>query len=69
MGLVFGDDDVLSNRPYKASLKCVQNGSLLYILQRDEFLRVFRTENETWSVQFGLAQKREVSDFKMIKNF
>ena len=23
VGLVFGDDDVLSNRPYKASLKCV----------------------------------------------
>ncbi len=54
-GLVFGDDDILTNRPYKASLKCVTNDSLVYLLQRDEFLRIFRTENETWNVQFELS--------------
>ena len=68
-GLVFGDDDILTNRPYKASLKCVTNDSLVYLLQRDEFLRIFRTENETWNVQFELSQKREIADLKMLQNY
>jgi len=50
VGLVFGDDDILINRPYKASLKCVRNDSVVYLLDRDEYLRIFRTENETWNV-------------------
>lgn len=32
VGLVFGDDDILTNRPYKATLKCVTNDSLVYLL-------------------------------------
>lgn len=69
VGLVFGDDDILTNRPYKASLKCVRNDSIIYLLQRDEFLRIFRTENETWNVQFSLSQKREIADLQMLNNY
>jgi CRP-like cAMP-binding protein len=69
VGLVFGDDDILTNRPYKASLKCVRNDSVVFLLQRDEFLRIFRTENETWNLQFGLSQKKEIADLQMTQNF
>ena len=69
VGLVFGDDDILTNRPYKASLKCVKNDSFVYLQYRDEFLRIFRTENETWNVQFSLAQKREIADLNMLTNY
>ena len=32
-------------------------------------MRIFRTENETWNVQFELSQKREIADLKMLQNF
>ena len=29
-GLVFGDDDIITNRPYKATLKCFSNTGQLF---------------------------------------
>ena len=55
-GLVFGDDDVLTKRCYKATLRCYRQHGVIYKLKRDEYLRIFRTENDSWKVQFLLAQ-------------
>ena len=51
-GLIFGDDDILAKRPYKASLVCSSQSGSVYILKREDFMKVFRTENESWKVQF-----------------
>ena len=51
-GLVYGDDDVLAKRNYKATLKCTTQQAIIYVIKKEEFLRVFRTENDSWKVQF-----------------
>lgn len=52
-GLVFGNDDVLADRKYRATLTCISQKGSVMILNREEFLRIFRTENESWKVQFS----------------
>ena len=47
-GLVFGDDDIITNRPYKATLKCFSNTGQLFLIKEDEFLRIFKTEGDSW---------------------
>jgi CRP-like cAMP-binding protein len=49
-GLVFGDDDVLAKRNYKATFKCVTQSATIYVIKKEEFLRVFRTENDSWKI-------------------
>jgi len=51
-GICFGDDDVLSDRPYKATLKCTSLEGSLYVFHKEDFLRIFKSENESWHVEF-----------------
>lgn len=69
LGLTFGDTDILAARPYKASLKCVSQQGTVLIIQKDEFLRIFRTENESWKVEFELARTREKNEILALETF
>ena len=68
-GLVFGNDDVLADRKYRATLTCISLKGTIMILNKEEFLRIFRTENESWKVQFSQAKEREKSELNTLLNY
>jgi hypothetical protein len=68
-GLVFGNDDVLADRKYRATLTCISLKGSIMILNKEEFLRIFRIENESWKVQFSQAKEREKSELHSLINF
>ena len=42
VGMVFGDEAALKNEPYKASLRCAQNDSLIYCMTREQYLSILK---------------------------
>jgi hypothetical protein len=41
-GQVVGDDDIMENRPFKATLTCAKNNSFLYEMPKNDFCRYFK---------------------------
>jgi hypothetical protein len=62
VGQVFGDDDVIQDRQYKASLKCTQNDSFVYTIVKVDFLRFFKKNGEAWTSMWSLSQLKHVID-------
>jgi hypothetical protein len=73
-GNVFGEDDIINDRPYKATLTCTQNESFVYMVKKSEFFRFFKSCNEGWSALNKISQKKELhknviqTNFKMVTN-
>jgi len=42
VGHVFGDDDVIADRPFKATLTCIKNDSFLYTMAKADFVKFFK---------------------------
>jgi len=38
-------------------------------MKKDEFLRVFRTENESWQTVFNMSKNRELTEIKALRNY
>ena len=66
---MFGDDDVVLNRRYTATLKCIQQGSEAYIITRADFLRMFNRNEEAWKVMFEASILKEKQLFERTNNF
>lgn len=66
---MFGDDDIIADRPYKASLISKQNDSYLYQIPRADFLRIFRVYGDAWTNLCKLSQKKENQNVEMQQNF
>lgn len=45
-GSVFGEEDLINNKPYSSSLICSQHKSVVFLLPASEFERVFLEKNE-----------------------
>ena len=58
-GRIHGEDDVVAQRPYQASLICSLNDSELYVWTRADFQRAFRP-GEAWTSAVSHAQAKEV---------
>ena len=41
-GMMFGDDDAVANRPYKAQVKCITQEGKIIILKKDEYMKCFK---------------------------
>jgi len=67
--MFFGDDDIVVDRPYQASMKCVSFTGNIYVVKRDEFLELFKTRNETWRHQFNLNKAKETRENKAVQNY
>jgi len=67
--MLFGDDDIVVDRPYHASLKCVSLTGNIYVIKRDEFLEIFKTKNETVRHQLNLKKAKETREYKAVLNF
>ena len=69
-GMLFGDDDALANRPYKAQLKCISTEGTVLSFKKEEFLRCFKShQNDSWKVQLQSAERRETENWKAVGTF
>ena len=50
-------------------MKCVKNGSELYVMKRDDFMRLFKTNEEAWRLMYDAAKKREEHIFQTCYTF
>lgn len=62
VGQVFGDDDVIKDRQYKASLVCTKNDSFVYVIVKVDFLRFFKKNGEAWTSMWSLSQLKHMVD-------
>ena len=58
-GQVFGEDDVIMDRPYQSSLICSENDSEAYSMPRSEFFRTFKQNVDNWRRLTELAQRKQ----------
>lgn len=63
-GLSFGDDDILADRCYRGTLKCMSAEGKVYCLPRDQFLGIFKSDNEGFRRQFRQAQIQEIKEVR-----
>jgi hypothetical protein len=56
-------------RPYTSSIKCIENDSEAYMMPRDEFLRMFKINEEAWRVMYATASEKEQFLFNRCFNF
>lgn len=68
-GQVFGDIDVILCRKFTTTLKCIENNSEGYIMEREHFLRLFKTNEEAWKIMFKCAQEKEKDIYNRCNNF
>ena len=68
-GLVFGDDDILASRPYQATLKCLSQQGEVLVMAKEEFLRIFRSENDSWKAEFNMCMSKERAQQEMMENW
>ena len=58
-GQTYGESDVVLNKKYTTTLRCIQNDSEAFVMPREEFLRLFKTNEEAWKVMFTDIKIRE----------
>lgn len=68
-GQTYGESDVVLNRNYTTTLRCIENNSEAYVMPREEFLRLFKTNEEAWKVMFIDMKLREKQIFDRCFNF
>lgn len=47
-GQIFGHDDVINDRPYTTSVKCVSNNGRLYVISAHEFYFKMKKDDFCW---------------------
>ena len=52
-GKVFGEDDIVLKRPYSNTLRCLERDSEAYIMPKDDFIRLFRGNENAWKIMFN----------------
>jgi hypothetical protein len=55
---VFGDDDMIQERPYKATLTCIKNYSFVYVMMKADFFRIFKNPSESWRSLVSLSKQK-----------
>ena len=58
-GKTHGEADVALYRNYTTTLKCLENDSEAYLMDRQDFFRMFKKNDEAWKLMFQNAQQRE----------
>jgi hypothetical protein len=68
-GQVHGEGDVVLCRNYTTTLKCIERGSEAFVMNREDFLRLFKTNEESWRIMFDGAKSREQQVYHACLNF
>ena len=55
-GQVHGEGDVVLNRHYTTSLRCMENDSEAFLMNKDDFMRLFKSNDEAYKIMFAAAK-------------
>ena len=58
-GQTFGEEDVMVERNYTCSVKCISKFADVFCMKYDEFLRKFKGNKESWKVFAENAKEKE----------
>lgn len=50
IGNLFGEDDLVLERPHLGTVTCKSNTGSLYCMKISEFIRMFRKNDESWKI-------------------
>lgn len=61
VGNLFGEDDIIYERPRMCTVVCNTNEGILYCLKLNEFMRKFKPNDETWyAILKGIEYKNHI---------
>lgn len=58
-GHLIGFNDVMLNRPYSVSVKCIVNSAIAYKIQADEFTNRMQKDQQSWSVLCKMCKDKD----------
>jgi CRP-like cAMP-binding protein len=47
-GQTFGEEDVMAQRDYSCSVRCISKVAEVFCMKHDEFLRKFKGNKDSW---------------------
>jgi len=50
---MFGEDDVIFERPYSSTMICRSNFGVLFCMKSAEFYRKLKSNDESWKIILG----------------
>lgn len=65
---MFGDEDIINNRNYTTTVRCLSTNASLYCIKADEFINKFGKDEKTWKMVVDRACKRDANTKSKIKN-
>jgi hypothetical protein len=66
-GQILGDEDVINNRKYTTSCKCLTTKAILYCIKADEFLMKFGRDDKTWQMIIRRVYSKDLNTKDKIK--
>jgi hypothetical protein len=56
---MFGDDDVVQERPYTSTVVCRSNQGTVFCIKSHEFFRKLRSNEECWKIILNQVRNKE----------
>ena len=58
-GQIHGEGDVVLDKNYTSTLRCIEQDSELFIMNRDDFLHLFKQNEAAWRIMYQDAMAKE----------
>ena len=58
-GNTFGEEDVMAERNYTSSVRCISKTAEVFCMKFDEFMRKFKGNKESWKIFQENAMEKE----------
>jgi CRP-like cAMP-binding protein len=57
-GQMFGEEDIIENRPYSLTVKCISTQADVFCIKEDEFIRRLKANKESWKTILAMAEEK-----------
>jgi len=64
-----GEWDVVMDKNYSTTLRCLEEDSEAFVMNRPDFMRLFKTNEEAWKIMQANAMDKERQLMKTCYNF
>jgi hypothetical protein len=65
---MFGDEDIINNRQYTTTVRCLSTNAILFYIKAEEFVNKFGKDDRTWKMVVDRAGKRDAATKTKIMN-
>ena len=68
-GQLFGDDELILEINYRSSLVCMKSNSIVYLLSKTHFYRIFKKDEDIWKNFVDIAKLKVLKSESSCKNY